>query len=162
MSRYFCLGVMASILLLQVPARSEANEPADPVKSLYASYGTGSDIRNRGLTEKKARALFTRALLSVYLRAAKSGNLDEDFFVQGQDFDLARPIDITGVKLVGISAEVSATLTQKIDAVSGKSKVQIDLFKFFVKREGDSWRIDNAEQDGKTVRREWEKMISNR
>jgi hypothetical protein len=162
MPRYFSFVVLAFAVLFQTTARSEIDEPTNPVKSLYASYGTGSGICNHGLTQGKAGALFTGALLSLYSRAVKSGNLDEDFFVQAQDFDLARPIDITSVKIDGTSAEVGATLTQNAAALSGKAKVRIDRFVFFVKREGGSWRIDNAEHDGKTLRHEWEETISNR
>lgn len=150
---------IASMLgaLCVAPAFAQAPDPAAPVRTLYAAYGVG-DSGGRGLGDRQAKALFSKALFALYRRAAKAG-LDDDFFVQGQDFNLAKPIEIMKVETTGDRAHVSATLTQKDADANGKPKERIDQFQFTLVREDGGWKIDDAVHGKDSVRKAWQATI---
>ena len=68
--------------------------PGDVVTSFYSTaYGLGSNSGKNGLDETIAAKFFDHSLLSLYRSALKRG-IDADFFVQGQDFSISKPIEI--------------------------------------------------------------------
>ena len=150
---------IASMLgaICAAPSFAQTSDPAEPVRRLYATYGIG-DSGGSGFGDKQTKALFSKALLALYRRAAKAG-LDYDFFVQGQDFSLARPIEITKVETTGDRAHVAATLVQKDSDANGKPKERIDRFEFALVREAGGWKIDDAVHGKTTVRKEWQATI---
>jgi ketosteroid isomerase-like protein len=147
-----------------VPAQSQVQEqePADPVKALYATYGIGADSSASGFRDKDAAKVLSKSLLALYRRAVKSGNFDYDFFVQGQDFELVKPIEIAKVETRGEIAAIDAVLVQNTSDANGKPAQRTDKFAFVVKKEAGRWRIDDASHDGKSVRRAWQDLIRGR
>ncbi len=157
LSRRFALTL--PLLVLGGGATGREADAAEPVRRLYAAYGVGDAPDLGRLARQDPAALYSRSLLALYRRAAKAG-LDSDFFVQGQDFSLARPIDIDRVVVTGDKASVAATLTSNI--VDPKShRKQVDAFVFSVVREGGLWRIDEARHGRDSLRRAWREAIRN-
>lgn len=150
--------VAALVALCAAPALSQtSSSPAEPVRKLYATYGTG-DSRAQGFSENDAATLLSTGLLAIYRRAAKAG-MDADFFVQGQDFNLAKPIDITEVEMSGDRARIAATLTQTDADASGKPKQRVDRFIFTLVRESGVWKIDDALHGKDSARASWQATI---
>ena len=103
-------AIIVGVVFYGVAAWAQIPDAAAPVRRLYATYGTGAATTASGFRDQDAANLFSRSLLALYRRAAKAG-LDYDFFVQGQDFNLAKPLDVTRVDSNRDRATVSATLT---------------------------------------------------
>ena len=151
-------SVLLAMMLAVAPmASAQPSDPADPVRKLYATYGVGAND-SRGFGEKDAKALLSKGLLALYQRASKAG-LDADFFVQGQDFNLAKPVAIGKVEIDGDRARVAATLTQNDVDAKGKPKSRVDRFEFMVVRDGGAWKIDDVSHGKTSVRREWQATI---
>lgn len=138
-------------------AFAQASDPAGPVRKLYATYGIGTND-SRGFGGKEAAALLSTSLLALYRRASKAG-LDADFFVQGQDFNLARPVEIGKIEIDGDRARVAATLAQNDVDAKGKPRPRIDRFDFMLVREGGVWKIDDAAHGKTSVRKDWQSTI---
>lgn len=149
--------LLATMLLVTPMAFAQASDPAETVRKLYATYGVGAN-ESRGFGEKDAKALFSKNLLALYQRASKAG-LDADFFVQGQDFDLAKPVEIGKIEIDGDRARLAAILTQNGVDAKGKQKPRVDRFEFMLVREGGAWKIDNASHGKTSVRKDWQTTI---
>ena len=148
---------LSLMIMLCGSAFAQTADPADPVRKLYATYGIGGND-SRGFGEKEAKALFGKSLLALYRRASMAG-LDADFFVQGQDFNLAKPVEIGKIEIDGDRAHVSATLTQNDIDAKGQPKPRIDRFDFTLVRGADGWKIDDAAHGGTSVRKDWQATI---
>lgn len=148
---------LSLMIMLCGSAFAQAADPADPVRKLYATYGIGGND-SRGFGEKEAKALFGKSLLALYRRASKAG-LDADFFVQGQDFNLAKPVEIGKIGIDGDRARVAATLAQNDGDANGKPKPRIDRFEFMLVREDGAWKIDDASHGKTSVRKDWQATI---
>lgn len=144
-------------IVLCGPVFAQTADPAEPVRKLYALYGIGSND-SRGFGDGDARALFSKSLLALYRRASKAG-LDADFFVQGQDFNLAKPVEIGKTEIDGDRARVAATLTQNEVDARQKPKPRIDKFGFTLVRENGAWKIDDATHGKTSVRTDWQATI---
>lgn len=149
--------LFAMTLLAASTAFAQASDPAEPVRRLYATYGVGAND-SRGFGDKDAKALLGKNLLALYQRAAKAG-LDADFFVQGQDFNLAKPVEIGKIEVDGDRARVAAILTQGDIDAKGKPKPRVDRFEFMLVREGGAWKIDDALHGKTSVRKDWQATI---
>jgi hypothetical protein len=134
------------------PVSAQTPTPESVIVNLYAHYGIG-DSGATGFNEKVAGQLFDASLMKLYRAAIKAGAIDSDYFVQGQDFELKKPIEITGSSVTGDKARVSATLTQDFSG-GGKSEVSENKFVFSLVREGGGWRIDDAMTGKSSFRRE--------
>lgn len=151
-------SVLLAMTGLAAPAAfARASDPAEPVRRLYAAYGVGSND-SRGFGEKDAKALLSKSLLVLYRRAAKAG-LDADFFVQGQDFNLAKPVEIGKTEIDGDRARIAATLTQTDVDAKGEPKTRVDRFDFTLVREADGWKIDDAAHGRTSVRKDWQATV---
>lgn len=159
LSRRSALLMPVLLLAFGGGAMGQSPDADEPVRRLYAGYGVG-DVPDLGrLGRRDPATLYSRSLLALYRRAAKAG-LDSDFFVQGQDFSLARPIDIDRVVVTGDKASVAVTLTSNI--VDPKThRKQVDAFVFSTVKEGGRWRIDEARHGRDSLRRAWLAAIRN-
>ena len=146
LQRFFLMVLMFQ----SMPAAAQFRAPQDPILALYQSYEGGS----LGLDDAVARRVFDERLFQLYRHTISTTNMDYDFFVQGQDFGLARPIEVMHVRKQNGSALVRARLTEKI----GDGPTTIKTFSFNVVLEHGSWLIDNASYKGLTVRQAWSKM----
>jgi hypothetical protein len=153
--------LISLVLLLTSPIClfAQGQSPADTVKELYGAYGIGGNSGKTGLDEQLANRLFDPSLARLYRRAGESGGLEADFFVQGQDFSLARPIDITAVITRGNRATVAATLTQNWQTPDRKPTQSIHRFKFLLKKNAVGWQIYEVFCRGDSVTSEWEADI---
>jgi hypothetical protein len=142
------------ISFLATPVTAQFQAPDDTIKALYASYGIGDPVQTSksGFNDKLAAQVLDQTLLDLYKRAADSGGMDVDFFIQGQDFSLAKPIEINQVSITGGKAQVSATLLQN-DFANGRSTT--NHFVFVLVKTTKGWLLDNAFYDGRSARDEW-------
>jgi hypothetical protein len=136
-----------AVLSLSSPSLAQKLDTPDKVvKKLYSFYGIGSATTATGLDEKKAAQVFDKTLLKLYQRAVRGDAIESDFFIQGQDWDIVKPIEITRTAIEGTTAKVSATVTQRVfDRDTRK-----DEFVFVVVRQGNGWLLDDAIFDGKS------------
>lgn len=146
------------VLLTFGSVRAQTPSPGDVIKQIYSNYGLGDNSGLNGVDEQRAAKIFDPALLKLYERAIKSGGMDDDFFVQGQDFSLAKPIDITSVSIDGTSAKVSATLTQN-DSNKVKPTLRIDKFLFVLVKTRSGWLLSEAFCHGGSLTDEWRDTI---
>jgi hypothetical protein len=123
--------------------------------ALYASYGLGNDSSKTGFDDKLAAQVFDKSLFDLYRRTLDSDNLDYDFFVQGNAFSLAKPIEIGAVTIEETRAKVSAVLTQNL----AEDSTPVRRFVFSLIKTRGGWQIDDAFYDGKSVRAVWDKTI---
>ena len=147
------LGLCVALFAVTCPASAQAPAPQSVIENLYARYGIGADGGGSGFNEKAAAQFFDASLLRLYRAAFKAGVIDSDFFIQGQDFALKKPIEITGATVTGDKARVSATLTQD-DTSDGKPIVRQNKFVFVLVRDGGAWRLDDALTEGQSFRGE--------
>jgi hypothetical protein len=105
------------------------------------------------LDSSGAQQLFDPTLFKLYETAAKSGAMDFDFFVQGQDFDLKKPVEVTKTTVTGGTARVWATLTQN-GLGNGKPGVRQDKFVFLLVRGKNGWQIHDAQSKNSSFRGE--------
>jgi hypothetical protein len=139
-----CILIFIGTLILSpVLASAQQHTPKAVIQALYGLYGIGANSGKDGLDEKAAESFFDARLLKLYKAAVKSGGLDFDFFVQGQDWDFRKPIDITKVTVTGKKARVWGTLTQN-DWVKGKPGVRRTKFVFNLVRGDNDWRLNDA------------------
>ena len=141
------LALAAPLMFLAfgaVPVPAQAADPAGPVRRLYSAYGVGDAGDPKGRPRQDPAATHSRPLLALYRRAEKAG-LDFDFFVQGQDFSLAKPIDIVEVATHGETASVVADLTsnfieagRQVHVPSGQGRRPL------AHRRGRAWRPISA------------------
>jgi hypothetical protein len=147
------LGLCVAFFAPTFPLSAQAPTPASVIENLYARYGIGADGGGSGLNEKAAAQFFDASLLKLYRTAFKAGVIDSDFFIQGQDFALKKPIEITDATVTGDKARVFATLTQD-DESDGKPIVRQNKFVFILARDGGAWRVDDALSEGRSFRGE--------
>jgi hypothetical protein len=136
------------------PAVAQFQSPDSAIKALYASYGLGGDSDKNRFDDKLAAQIFDKTLFSLYRRLIDSGTANSDFFVQGNNFSLAKPIEIDKVSVTGTKAKVSATLTQNLVGA-----VPVHRFVFVVVKSEAGWQIDDAFCNGKSARDEWNAAI---
>jgi hypothetical protein len=151
--RFIYLAIFLS--LVAGTAYAAENTPEGTVRKLYASYGLGAGGSARGFDEKEAKELLDKALAQLFLKAAKAGAIEADFFVQGQDFSLTKPIDIDRVDARGSVATVYATLSQNDVRSNGKPYIRTNRFRFLVAKRSDGWRITDAFTKRDSVSAEW-------
>jgi hypothetical protein len=142
------------LCLCAAPALAQFRTPEAVIVALYASYGLGNDSTKTGFDDKLAAQVFDKSLFDLYRKTLDSDNLDYDFFVQGNAFSLAKPIEIGAVTIEGTKAKVAAVLTQKFAA-----SAPVSHFVFSLVKGRDGWQIDDAFYDSKSVRAVWEKTI---
>jgi hypothetical protein len=154
------ITLMAFLLMLVAIDAAQcsvrAGQPEDTIKALYANYGIGvqgPDSSKQGLDSTNMAPLFIKDVLNLYKRAIDSGGMDYDFFVQGQDFDLAKPIEINSVTVSGSTASISATLFQE------KPFTRVTHFRFSLVKQGGTWRVVDAFCRGSSVTSEWAAII---
>ncbi len=152
------LAVFAPLAAI-APAIAQGTDPADPVRKLYANFGVGGAAGKSGFSEKVATQLLTKSLLALYRKAVKA-ELDYDFFVQGNDFNLAKPIEIGAVVRVDDTATVAAILTQNVSDTGSKTRQKTYLFGFKLVQQDGRWRIDDATYKQTSLRREWQATIA--
>ena len=140
-------------------SNAQSSGPDAVVKTLYGYYGIGSNSGKTGLTEQNAAVVLTPALLTLYKKAVASGALDADFFVQGQDFSLVKPVEINKVAIVHSTANVSATLSQNDLDRKGNAIVRVDYFIFLLAKDNNGWRIYDAFCHGNSLTDEWEAAV---
>ena len=140
-----CMSVLAA-----GSALAQFQKPEDAITRLYSYYGIGPNSGQNGIDENKAVEVFDKSLLALYKRAADSGGLDADFFVQGQDFSLTKPVEITKVSVTGSRAKVSATLTQGFDEKAGKT-LKKNMFVFHLIKQNGGWLLDDAYCEGQSL-----------
>ena len=147
------LAPYIALFAMTFPLAAQAPAPQSVIENLYARYGIGADGGGSGFNEKAAAQFFDASLLKLYRTAFKAGVIDSDFFIQGQDFALKKPIEITGATVTGDKARISATLTQD-DTRDGKPIVLQNKFVFSLVRDGGVWRLDDALTEGRSFRAE--------
>ncbi|MGJ4954791.1 hypothetical protein ACQR1H_04055 [Bradyrhizobium sp. HKCCYLRH2015] len=147
--------MFAALLGVSMVTSSAAEQgPADTIKSLYAqAYGIGGNSGKSGIDEKLAPRFLDGALVKLYNQALKDGRLDADFFVQGQDFAITKPIEIDKVEIHGEKAKVSATLTQSF----GSNPSDVKHFVFLLVKTKSGWRIDEAFCGGDSLTNWWKR-----
>jgi hypothetical protein len=144
------IGAMC-VSFMVATASAQVQSPGDVVSSLYSSaYGLGPNSGKTGLDEGVAAKFFDDGLLSLYRRALKRG-IDADFFVQGQDFSITKPIEIENVSTVGKRAKVSATLTQSFES----KPLYVRHFIFVLVNTSSGWRFDDAFCGGQSLTDSW-------
>ena len=148
------LALAISIVVFAPPAAAQFRTPGAAIQALYASYGWGSQPDKNGFDDKLAAQVFDKDLLNLYRRAVASDGLDDDFFVQGNNFSLVKPIEIGKASITGAKARVSATLTQNLIGA-----VPVHHFIFVLVQSDAGWQLDDATCDGKSVRDEWNAAI---
>ncbi len=154
MRRFLVFAILC--LVFATPLAAQFQSPEDAVKALYASYGPGNDPPKNGFDDKLAAQVFDPSLLDLYQRVTKSGNMDDDFFVQGNDFSLTKPIEIRKVSVDGEAAQVSAVLTQNL--AGQKSPTHYFVFKLV--KSDNGWQIDNVYCNGTSVRDVWNGLLA--
>src|SRR5262249_43704168 len=87
---------------------------------------------------------FDKALLKMYRKAQKDQNIDEDFFVQGQDYYIPKPIEVSEASIVGKKAKVSATVTLDDNDGNPPPKIRVEKFVFMLVKENGNWKIDDV------------------
>ena len=147
-----------AILATTALAVAQSQTPDGLIRDLYEGYGVGPNSETSGVNSRTASRFFDRKLLALYKRAVASEALDFDFFVNGQDFSLVKPIEINNISSTGTSATVAATLTQN-DAKDGKPFIRRDDFVFTLVNTAGGWRLHDATSGGKSVTDEWNAMI---
>lgn len=155
-TKYFTNYFLALSLLtysLAADASPQLQTPDGPIRSLYQLYGIGSNSGKTGLDLDSARQLFDPALFKLYQAAYRGGALDFDFFVQGQDFDLKKPVEVTKTAAAGATARVWATLTQN-GLGNGKPGERQDNFVFSLIRGKSGWQVDDVLCKGSSFREE--------
>ena len=138
------------ILLIGTSASSAELTPEAVIEKIYKSYGIGSNTDSTGLSDAGVNALFDEPLRELYNKAVKANAIGADFFVQGQDFSLIRPIEITNTATQGDQSTVSATLSQKDVDKKGKPIVRTNKFKFMLVKRQDGWRLKDASTGGES------------
>jgi hypothetical protein len=146
--RYLALVALILTLAGIAPASADFDKPEQVVTTLYEAYGIGPNSGKTGLDDKLAQQIFTPGLLKLFRRAVDSGAMDADFYVNGQDFDLVKPVEITKVTVTGQNARVAATLTQNAVNNKGKPVVKIDKYSFALVKMNDGWHLRDAFNHG--------------
>jgi hypothetical protein len=148
MRKLICVAVL--LLMTVGPGATAFLTPTDTINALYGNYEIGPNSGKNGLTDQAAKQIFDKSLFALYERAVKSGAMDFDFFVQGQDFSLVKPIEIDSVSTAGTKAKVSATLTQSGLNRAGKPTIRQNHFIFALVNNGHSWKLDDAFCEGES------------
>lgn len=143
-----------AIFVCAAPAVAQFHAPEEAIKALYASYRLGNQPDENGFDDKLAAQVFDKALLDLYRRAVESDALDSDFFVQGNNFSLVKPVEIDKVSITGTNAKVTATLTQNLVGAQ-----PIHHFVFVLVKSAAGWQLDDAFCKGESVREEWNSEI---
>lgn len=131
--------------------------PDEVIETIYKSYGVGP-TDEFGFDDMLAKRVLEPRLLRLYRCAIDNQGLDSDFFVQGQDFNLVRPIKIAKLSIHGSSARIAAILVQAIGG--GRKEIKIDQFTFYLVRGTDGWRLHDAIANGNRLSREWQSECS--
>ena len=130
-------AIALALLLSTAAAQAQFGAPEDAVKALYANYtGDKNGLPSDAVT---ARKFFVPDLAKQWL-AAK--NIEADFFVQGQDFELG-PLKTAAAQPQGDKSTVVATLT------NFKKPMRLT---YEMRKSADGWRIADVSAGKDTLR----------
>jgi hypothetical protein len=134
------LAAVAAALWLSVTglAQAQGKPPEETIKAIYAFYN-GADSKGFPGDAKTAARFFEPGLARLWTRAK---NIDADFFIQGQDFELG-PVTTGAARVQGKRAFVPVSFT------NFKKPVSLE-FEMIEGPEG--WRVYNVKAGKATLR----------
>ncbi len=120
-------------------AQAQFKTPEDGVRALYASY-EGKDAKGFDSgSAKTLRRFFTPDLVKLWRRAKQ---VDADFFIQGQDFEIA-DLKVGNAAITGDKATLDAAFT------NFKTPMKLT---YSLAKSADGWRISDAKSGKDTLR----------
>jgi hypothetical protein len=136
----FRLAAVAAALWLSFtpPAHAQSKAPDETIKAIYAFYA-GANAKGFPNDAKTAAQFFEPGLARLWTRAK---NIDADFFIQGQDFELG-PVTTGAPRVQGKRAFVPVSFTNFKKPVS---------LEFEMIESPDGWRVYNVKAGRATLR----------